>query len=128
MKAVIGQYYNQEGRVIHVLAIDGTIWGSERNINGELGMGTSGVVQKSPIQFGTTTKYTDYVAMVSGPRHFCGIRANGDAYCAGDDTFGALGANSCTATPVTVPTRWMMLPGAEKNRPHKTDKIKYVWL
>lgn len=104
---VVSSYHEQVARILHVLATDGTIWGSGRNTNGELGNGAK-TVQRSPVQFGTRS---DYKSMLSSQRHMCGITTAGEVYCAGDNTLGQLGNGTCvsSATPVKF-----QLPVGEK--------------
>jgi alpha-tubulin suppressor-like RCC1 family protein len=104
--SVLGNYHNNGAHVIHVLANDGTIWGSGLNPNGELGDGTSGTARRTPVQFGGRI---DYVSMITGPTHFCGITSGGNVYCAGNNTYGQLGTGACANS--LVPVRFQLPAG-----------------
>lgn len=106
---VVSSYHEQVNRILHVLASDGTIWGSGRNTYGELGVGTT-AVQRSPVQFGNRN---DYKSMIAGQRHLCGITNSGEVYCAGENTLGQLGTGTCVNS--SVPVRFL-LPAGEKAR------------
>jgi alpha-tubulin suppressor-like RCC1 family protein len=96
---VIGEYHNSGASILHVLATDGTIWGSGRNVYGELGDGTIGTARRTPVQYGVRS---DYVYMLTGPSHFCGMTGSGDVYCAGDNSSGQLGTGACVDSSVPV--------------------------
>ena len=103
---VLGEYHNSGAFILHVLATDGTIWGSGRNVYGELGDGTSGTARRTPVQFGTRN---DYAFIITGPTHFCGVTTSGNVYCAGDNTYGQLGIGVCTNS--LVPVRFQLPAG-----------------
>lgn len=107
VRDVISSYHENQARILHVLATDGTIWGSGRNTDGVLGNGTTSQAS-NPVRYGTRS---DYVAMVSGPRHFCGITSGGNAYCTGSNTYGEVGTGTCTMAPVSTPTRFALPTG-----------------
>lgn len=117
---VLGNYHNYVGYVVHVLATDGTIWGSGRNQYGELGNGTA-TIQRSPVQFGART---DFAAIVTGPMHFCGITTAGDVYCAGDNQYGELGNGTCTDSNTPVK---FTLPSTEKASTNITVYNHHQW-
>lgn len=109
---VVSSYHDQPRRILHVLANDGTIWGSGLNTYGELGDGTT-TVQRTPVQFGSRD---DYVSVISSEKHFCGITKSGSVYCAGDNTYGQLGTGVCSTVPQTSPVLFS-LPAGERARP-----------
>jgi alpha-tubulin suppressor-like RCC1 family protein len=81
-------------------------WGD--NERGQLGNGTGGLgdedLTANPVPAPVTTKLT-FIAVTAGlGRHTCGFTGTGDAYCWGENTFGALGNESTedSSVPVSV--------------------------
>jgi alpha-tubulin suppressor-like RCC1 family protein len=93
---------------IHTCAVTTTgkayCWGS--NANGQLGMGTSGGQQFSPVPVDTTTGLTDTnVAQISaGNDYTCAVTTAGRAYCWGTEPLGQLGNGSGTSADQASPS------------------------
>ena len=121
-KQIVGNYHQSASFVVHILATDGTIWGSGRNTYGELG-NNSTTPTTSPVQYGSTS---DYAAILSGPTHFCGITNSGAVRCAGDNTYGQLGTGVC-GTGSRVPVVYS-LPGGESAKPETNQMNNRQWL
>lgn len=95
----IASGYHSGNSTLLVLATDGTAWGSGANGNGELGVGTEDIHQLTPVQFGSRN---DYVALLSGPEHFCGVTSGGEVWCSGENSTGGLGNGLCQDSLVPV--------------------------
>jgi alpha-tubulin suppressor-like RCC1 family protein len=91
---------------------DHSLWCWGRNTWGQLGIGTSGTStsQHSPVRVGTAT---DWQTVEAGNRHTCGIRAGGQMWCWGNNTYGEVGDGTTVqrTSPVRVGTAgdWSVL-------------------
>lgn len=90
---------------------DGTAWCWGDQTNGRLGNGVTSGNQLVPSQLGTvgtSTIFTDWQYLSAGLGVSCGIRANGTAWCWGNQNNGKLGngvtTNADQSTPVQVGT------------------------
>jgi alpha-tubulin suppressor-like RCC1 family protein len=88
--------------------IDGTAWCWGRGDAGQIGANTSVTSSPLPVRVGSgATLFSDWVHVVpvdvgGANGHACGVRANGTAWCWGDNTSGKLGDNTTTARPAPV--------------------------
>lgn len=85
----------------HSLAIaaDGTLWACGRNLDGQLGDGTS----ENRTAWHPVGTEADWRRVAAGERHSLGVRADGSLWCWGWNGAGQLGA--AAAEPVLVPRR-----------------------
>jgi alpha-tubulin suppressor-like RCC1 family protein len=87
----------------HTCAVldDGTVrcWGS--NANGQVGDGTFVTPKKLPVP---VSGLTNIVSVSAGTSHSCAVRADGTAWCWGDNSVGELGdgSSNTSADPVAV--------------------------
>jgi alpha-tubulin suppressor-like RCC1 family protein len=84
----------------------GSLWCWGSNTAGQLGDGSVGGFSSSPVAVGTDD---DWVRVVSGGDHVCGIRSGGQLWCWGRNDVGQLGQGDVgdpSATPVSVPGDW----------------------
>lgn len=85
------------------LMVDTTVrcWGD--NFYGQLGSGTTGGTNHSPL---TVTGLTGATDITTGPTHSCAVLTNGTARCWGSNEYGQLGTGSASPSysgaPVTV--------------------------
>lgn len=83
----------------------GTLWCWGRNSQNQLGLGDSAAVQfRVPQQTGNESDWTQVQA---GQNHSCGLRAGGELWCWGDNTFGNLGTGDFDprSSPVRIDSR-----------------------
>jgi alpha-tubulin suppressor-like RCC1 family protein len=112
----------------HVLALkaDGTLWAWGRNLEGQLGNGTT-TSSNVPIQVGTDQ---DWVSMgCSGNQSFA-IKANGTLWAWGDNTFGQLGVSVLAQTPTQVGTanNWISVAaGSDFTMALRSDGSLWTW-
>ncbi len=87
----------QNGETVCGLRTGGTLWCWGRNLEGQVGNGTT-QAQSSPVQIGTAS----YLALDVGQGHACAVATSGALYCWGLNTSGQLGQGN-TQSPVTTP-------------------------
>ena len=86
---------------------DGTVacWGQD--LHGELGDGQAYNRTATPVTVGSAT---DWTSVRAAGYHTCGLRADGSAWCWGNESLGSLGNGANNArTPVQVPGSWSSL-------------------
>jgi alpha-tubulin suppressor-like RCC1 family protein len=82
---------------------DGTLWGWGNNEAGQLGRGTTSLINFTPVQVGTATNWVD---VSCGYQHTLALRSDGSLWAWGDNTYGQLGnggAVPSTLTPLAIP-------------------------
>ncbi len=82
-------------------AAGGTGWCWGTNDYGQLGIGTTG---NSPTPVAVSGGFTDWKAINSAGKVFCGLRATGQAYCWGRREQGSIGDGVTGSGMVTTPT------------------------
>lgn len=94
------------------IKLDGTLWCWGANFSGQIGNGEEGLNRKSlaPEQI---TSYADWTWIQAGDSHTCGLRADGSAWCWGNNVMGQLGDGTETNHPLpqlvapdTPGTKW----------------------
>lgn len=83
---------------------DGSVWCWGQNWGGMLGSASAGSPQLTPYQVDTIS---DFIHLSAGDGTACGLRRNGEAWCWGNNTKGAVGNGSSTGqiyTPQKVQT------------------------
>ena len=91
---------------------DGTLWAWGRNLNGQLGQGTT-TDRSSPVQVGALTTWLNIAA---GRYHSTAIKTDGTLWTWGRNTYGALGLGDTTdrSSPVQIGalTSWTKIEAA----------------
>ncbi|GAB3877641.1 hypothetical protein GCM10028824_38080 [Hymenobacter segetis] len=96
---------------LHGVAIrtDGTLWAWGRNVNNQLGDGTT-TVRRSPVQIGSATTWKQAVV---GPTYTVALRTDGTLWGWGNNDYGQLGDGSTTNQPTPTQmgsvTTWQAL-------------------
>lgn len=90
------------------IAADGTAWTWGPPWNGVLGNNDSGTQRNTPVPVHSSTSFAGYkdwlsITASTSADYNCGLRANGTAWCWGDNTSGNLGDG--TTTPRSRPTQ-----------------------
>ncbi|PZQ49100.1 MAG: hypothetical protein DI551_00155 [Micavibrio aeruginosavorus] len=78
-------------------------WGL--NANGQVGDSTSGTNRSLPVQVydsAGTGYWYDWVQVIAGNSHTCGIRSSGTTWCWGNNSNGRLGNNSTSQSTIPV--------------------------
>ncbi|WP_035560612.1 IPT/TIG domain-containing protein [Hymenobacter sp. IS2118] len=93
----------------HTVAVrpDGSLWAWGNNDNGQLGLGSAGGQQNSPVRVGTDN---NWMSAAAGSGHTVAVRANGTLWAWGSNANGQLGLGNTTSqtTPQQVgsATNW----------------------
>ena len=87
-----------------VVKMNGSVWCSGENNNGQLGFGLAGVKTATPMQVRdiSTAVIADATALGAGRQHVCAIRANGTVWCWGANESGQLGNNATAQSAAAV--------------------------
>ena len=113
------------------LQTDGTAWCWGRNLDGQLGNSAAANSEYSPVEVDGDGPW---VRITAGGSHSCGIKADGTAWCWGDDTNGQLGNGSATtgdqSSPVQVDDNgpWVAISaGNNFTCGLKADRTAWCW-
>lgn len=89
---------------IKVVAGHNTLWCWGVNAEGQMGNGTSGAPQLSPVQ----ADLTDWLSVSLGGNHVCAVRTKGSLWCWGGNSDGQLGIGTTVAQlhPTQVAGSW----------------------
>lgn len=111
------------------LKVDGTLWCWGDNSGSQLGQGTDSGLSRTPLQVGGNDDWTQVTAT---GRYTCGLRADGTAWCWGENTLGQLGDG--TTDERSVPTQvgtgsdWAQLAAGDGHTCGvRTDGTAWCW-
>ena len=115
----------------HTVAVraDGSLWAWGNNANGQLGLGSTGGQQASPVRVGLDT---NWASVAAGGTHTVAIKTDGSLWAWGNNASGQLGLSNTTSqnTPqrVGTSTSWASVAaGSAHTVAIQADNTLYAW-